>query len=110
MRHNMPVRTLDALQHHFHNIVREDLGDRVEKEHLHLPKLSLLTELEVPEMYLPVYSVLRRGDQVGSRVSKQVDGLLNYCVGLYLPVGFSRTPRQKLWDGQFRGRQALQNL
>ena len=70
VRHSMPVRTLDALQHHFHNIIRDDLGDRVEREHLHLPELSVLTELEVPEMYLPVFSPLGRGDQVGSRVSK----------------------------------------
>ena len=104
VRHSMPVWTLDALQHRFHNIIREDLGDRVEKEHLHLPQLSLLTELEVPEMHLPVYSALGRGDQVSTRVSKQVDELLNHGVGLCLPVGFSRTPRQKLWNGQFRGR------
>ncbi len=42
------------LQDKFHDLIRKDLGDRVEQEYINLPVLEVLTELELPQMWFPV--------------------------------------------------------
>ena len=52
----VPATTLVNLQARFHAIIRTELGDRVDSEHIYLPELEVLTELEVPRMCFPVKS------------------------------------------------------
>ena len=54
IRQAVPAQTLGVLQHKFHELIRNDLRDRVEIEHIYLPVLVVLTELEVPQMWFPV--------------------------------------------------------
>lgn len=50
----VPQKTLEALQQRFHELIKNDLEDRVEREYMYLPVLEVLTELEVPQMWFPV--------------------------------------------------------
>lgn len=50
----VPADVLAVLEAKFHELIRKDLGDRVEKEHIILPVLEVLTELEMPQMWFPV--------------------------------------------------------
>lgn len=54
IRQSVPTNTLRALQQKFHQLIKTDLGDRVEEEHIYLPLLEVLTELEIPQMWFPV--------------------------------------------------------
>lgn len=50
----VPADILAVLQDKFHDLIRKDLGDRVEQEYINLPVLEVLTELELPQMWFPV--------------------------------------------------------
>lgn len=54
IRQPVPAKTLEVLQEKFHVHITDDLGDRVEKEHIRLPVLEVLTELKFPQMWFPV--------------------------------------------------------
>lgn len=64
MRHYIPANDLINLQSHFHDLIRQDMEGIVKMHHHWLPELSVLTELERPEMWFPV----KLGEQ-SSRVS-----------------------------------------
>lgn len=50
----IPAETLHGLQRRFHDLIISDLGDRVQREHIRLPILEVLTELEEPFMWFPL--------------------------------------------------------
>lgn len=52
IRQTVPTKTLYALQKKFHYLIWNDLNHR--QEHLYLPVLEVLTEMEVPQMWFPV--------------------------------------------------------
>ncbi|KAI9651883.1 MAG: hypothetical protein M1829_002119 [Trizodia sp. TS-e1964] len=52
IRNTVPKKTLDALQEKFHHLIVSDISPR--QEHLYLPVLEVLTEMEVPQMWFPV--------------------------------------------------------
>jgi hypothetical protein len=54
VRNGVPYLTLQNLQEAFHNIIRTDLASAENTEHLRLPELIPLTELDVPEMWFPL--------------------------------------------------------
>lgn len=54
IRQSVPTNTLRALQQKFHQLIKTDLGKRVEEEHIYLPLLEVLTELETPQMWFPI--------------------------------------------------------
>lgn len=56
IRHNVPSKALEVLQNRFHELIRDQLGHEVTSEHLYLPELVPLTELEIPEMWFPLRS------------------------------------------------------
>jgi hypothetical protein len=45
---------MNALQKHFHDLIKADLAEYEYTHFLHLPDLSSLSELEVPEMWFPL--------------------------------------------------------
>lgn len=54
IRNPVPLGTLMGLQERFHNIIRSDLGDRVEDERIYLPVLEVLTEIGDEAIWFPV--------------------------------------------------------
>lgn len=54
MRHYIPANDLINLQSQFHDFLRLDMGGSLDRHHLWLPELVVLTELERPEMWFPV--------------------------------------------------------
>lgn len=54
IRNPLPLRILETLEEHFHNIIRCDLGDRVTDERMYLPVLEVLTEIGNETMWFPV--------------------------------------------------------
>jgi hypothetical protein len=49
-----PAAPLAAVQGHFHRLVLRTAGELVRKHCLRLPELEILTELEKPEVWLPI--------------------------------------------------------
>jgi hypothetical protein len=64
IRHSIPSQTLNVLETNFHGIIRKDLGDIVAGKRLRLPSLTILTELEVPELWFPVRVIGNGGTKV----------------------------------------------
>lgn len=54
IKHNVPAKVLESLQSQFHEIIKGDVKDLVDDQHIRVPELVLLTELEIPEMWLPL--------------------------------------------------------
>lgn len=62
IRHHIPARTLVDLQDQFHRLIRAELEDGVGPvQHLRLPELVVLTELDDPEMWFPIQTGTQQG-------------------------------------------------
>lgn len=53
-KHDVPPEVLAKVQTHFHTMVRERASQLIEKYALRLPELSVMLELETPDMSFPV--------------------------------------------------------
>ena len=54
IRHNVPGRTLHAVQAQFHILIQDFVADEVLVRNLRLPELCAITELEKPIMWFPI--------------------------------------------------------
>ncbi|KAF2153784.1 hypothetical protein K461DRAFT_320013 [Myriangium duriaei CBS 260.36] len=54
IRHKVPQETLDHLENGLHKYMMEKAGLLIQKHHFVLPQVSVLTELEPPEMWIPI--------------------------------------------------------
>ncbi len=54
VRHPVNADVLTRLEHHFHGLIRERVGDLVTKHRLRLPELTMLTEVAKPAFWFPV--------------------------------------------------------
>ena len=54
IRSPLPGRTLATLESNFHGLIRQDLGERVDREHLYLPVLEVLTELDSQALWFGI--------------------------------------------------------
>lgn len=51
IRSPVPSRILNRLEESFHGLIKRDIGERVNSEHLYLPELAPLTELEAESIW-----------------------------------------------------------
>ena len=55
VRHPIPLQTLQLLQEQFHGLIKQELGSQVvDDQHMHLPQLEVLTELDGELMWFPL--------------------------------------------------------
>lgn len=54
IRHPLPREVLEAIERHFHAVIRERTGDLVARQELRLPRLEPLTEQWEPACWFPV--------------------------------------------------------
>jgi hypothetical protein len=76
----VPSKALEILQNRFHDLIRDQLGHEVTSEHLYLPELVPLTELEIPEMWFPLRS--------NSQTLRVRDLALHFVLLLTEPQGY----------------------
>ncbi|KAK4895067.1 hypothetical protein LTR49_028320 [Elasticomyces elasticus] len=50
----VPRQTLTILESNFHSMIRRDLGERIDREHLYLPVLEVMTELDDDAVWFEV--------------------------------------------------------
>lgn len=53
----VPHSALDKVQSAFHQLIKSDLTTFANQEHLRLPELAMLTDMEIPEMWFPLKSL-----------------------------------------------------
>jgi hypothetical protein len=63
---HVPYSTLEKLQEYLHQIIREDVSWIAGSQYLRFPDLSVLTELEIPEMLFPIKNASHRESRVCS--------------------------------------------
>ncbi|KAF7157872.1 hypothetical protein CNMCM5623_002306 [Aspergillus felis] len=61
IRHFVPPRVLLDLEQKFHELIHAELAGFAHLEHLRLPQLVVLTELENPEMWFPIQAQSQHG-------------------------------------------------
>ncbi|GFF36875.1 hypothetical protein IFM46972_05035 [Aspergillus udagawae] len=61
IRHFVPPRVLLDLEEKFHALIHAELAGFAHLEHLRLPQLVVLTELENPEMWFPIQPQSQHG-------------------------------------------------
>lgn len=54
LRHQVPHGVLRRIQSHFHEVIRERMGQQLDDHGLRLPELEPLLELKCPQMWFPV--------------------------------------------------------
>jgi len=54
IRHQVPARTIAAIQQHFYGVIRGRVNDLVTEQQLRMPELEPLTELRSPACWFPV--------------------------------------------------------
>lgn len=54
IRHYVAPRTLGQLESKFHDLLRKELGHTDVLKDIRLPVLTVLTELDYPEMWFPI--------------------------------------------------------
>jgi len=97
--HHVPAGTLALLQQNLHNLMCKNLEDLPEGAHLRLPELTVLTELEVPEIWFPLCSPQAKQSMVGyHNPSHRRITYSKFLLGLYDSTRRPRTSGRKLWD------------
>lgn len=61
IHHFLPAKVLIELEIQFHQLIHAELADPSISKNLRLPQLVVLTELENPEMWFPVYPQSEHG-------------------------------------------------
>ena len=94
VRNPIPSETLMRLQAQFHDIIRHDLGGRVDEERMYLPVLDALTEIGDEPVWFPVkFAPIATASLAFLKLcsSKNADC---FGIGLCIPNGWTCPDRQ----------------